>query len=559
MDPVARRRRPPARRRPGGDPGALGARDRRAPRAGWPGIPRPLRVAGGALGGPRPGDPAARCSTCRATRSCWRASACPPSSPPAPWRGGLPRRAGAGPLRRDRRARHLAARSGRRPPRSASSSRLAGHAVGWPIARGGSQQIVAALASYLRSLGGEIVTDSLVTDLADLPPARATILDVTPAQFLRIAGKQLPDRLPPAAIPLPLRARHLQGRLGARRADPLAGPGVPPRRDRPPGRHARRDGRGAARRGRRGNRPSAPLVLLVQPTLFDPSRAPAGKQIAWGYCHVPLGSTFDMTDADRGAGRALRARLPRPDHRAPTPTIRPRSSGTTRTWSAATSAAARRPSASSSSARRRGSRPTPPPCRTSSSAPPRRRRAAASTAWAATTPRAPRCGTAGEPPRDAWPRQSPSARRCGRRGGSLPAHAHPAPRTTTDSRASEAPVPSAKNRRQRTARRGDPVSPIGDAALRSGDRCGSALARARVRPPGASISFSPRTARRTATPRARSQSSARGWRHSRPTWRPTMAWNCSIARSPRLRARGRRRHQRGSGPRRRVCRRHRPA
>lgn len=65
---------------------------------------------------------------------------------------------------------------------------LAGHAVGWPIVEGGSRQIVAALASYLRSLGGEIVTDSMINDLGELPPARATLLDVTPTQFLRIAG-----------------------------------------------------------------------------------------------------------------------------------------------------------------------------------------------------------------------------------------------------------------------------------------------------------------------------------------------------------------------------------
>ena len=171
---------------------------------------------------------------------------------------------------------------------------LSGHAVGWPIARGGSRQIVAALASYLRSLGGEIVTDAYVGDLADLPPARATLLDVTPAQFLRIAGKQLPDdyrrRL----------SRYKHG-LGTFKVDwALDGP-VP--WEAPECRRAATvhlggtlDEIAAARRGEIAGRPAErPLVLFVQPTLFDPSRAPAGKHIAWGYCHVPLHSTVDMT------------------------------------------------------------------------------------------------------------------------------------------------------------------------------------------------------------------------------------------------------------------------
>lgn len=171
---------------------------------------------------------------------------------------------------------------------------LAGHAVGWPIARGGSQQIVAALASYLRSLGGAIVTDAYVSDLADLPPARATLLDVTPAQFLRIAGKQLPDGYRRQL------SRYKYG-LGTFKVDwALDGP-VPWQA--PECRRAATVHLGgtleeiaAARRGEVAGQPAErPLVLFVQPTLFDPSRAPAGKHVAWGYCHVPLHSTFDMT------------------------------------------------------------------------------------------------------------------------------------------------------------------------------------------------------------------------------------------------------------------------
>ena len=63
----------------------------------------------------------------------------------------------------------------------------------------------------------------------------------------------------------------------------------------------------------RGRHPERPFVLLVQPSLFDPTRAPAGRHTAWAYCHVPNGSARDMTDGDRGPGGALRARLPRPD------------------------------------------------------------------------------------------------------------------------------------------------------------------------------------------------------------------------------------------------------
>lgn len=172
---------------------------------------------------------------------------------------------------------------------------LAGHAVGWPLVRGGSQRLADALASYLRSLGGEIVADAPVTDLADLPPARAVLLDVTPAQLLRLGGAQLPEgyrrRL----------SRYRYG-LGTFKVDwALDGP-IPwlaPECRRAATIHVggTLDEIAAARRAETAGREAgAPLVLLAQPTLFDPSRAPAGKQIAWGYCHVPHGSTVDMTD-----------------------------------------------------------------------------------------------------------------------------------------------------------------------------------------------------------------------------------------------------------------------
>ena len=173
---------------------------------------------------------------------------------------------------------------------------LLAHAVGWPLARGGSGAIARALEAEARSLGVDIVTGHRVDSLADLPSARAYLLDVTPRQALAIAGDRLGGRYRrqlegfrygPGVFkvdwaldgPIPwadhatLRAGtvHLGGPLGEVVASEAA-----------IGR-----GRVAAR----------PFVLLVQPTIADPSRAPEGKHIAWAYCHVPNGSTADLTDA----------------------------------------------------------------------------------------------------------------------------------------------------------------------------------------------------------------------------------------------------------------------
>ena len=186
---------------------------------------------------------------------------------------------------------------------------LTGHHVGWPVARGGSQAIADALASIARSLGGEIECGHRVERIDELDDARAVLFDLTPRQVLAIAGERLPAALPPRAAALPLRARRLQARLGARRADPVDGAGVRAGRHRAPRRHVRGD------RGQRGGAAAPrerPYVLLSQPTVCDPSRAPEGKHVGWAYCHVPSGSTRDMTDAIEAPDRALRARLPRP-------------------------------------------------------------------------------------------------------------------------------------------------------------------------------------------------------------------------------------------------------
>lgn len=172
---------------------------------------------------------------------------------------------------------------------------MAGHAVGWPLPRGGSQQIANALAAYLRILKGEIITGEPVTDLGQLPPARAVLCDITPRQLLRIAGDRLPGRYRRALEryrygpgsfkldlaldgPIPWRAEacaragtvHVGGTLAEIAA--------------------------AERAVWRGEVPEQPFVLVAQQSCFDPTRAPAGKHTVWAYCHVPHGATFDMTD-----------------------------------------------------------------------------------------------------------------------------------------------------------------------------------------------------------------------------------------------------------------------
>ncbi len=170
------------------------------------------------------------------------------------------------------------------------------HAVGWPLARGGSGSIAAALEAEARSLGVEIVTGHRVAALADLPPARAIVLDVTPRQVLALAGDRLPARYRRALE----RFRYGPGVFKADWAldgpipwrDPVTAKAATVHLGGTMGDVVRAESAVAA--GRLADRP---FVLLVQPTLADPTRAPAGKHIAWAYCHVPNGSTTDMTSA----------------------------------------------------------------------------------------------------------------------------------------------------------------------------------------------------------------------------------------------------------------------
>jgi phytoene dehydrogenase-like protein len=173
------------------------------------------------------------------------------------------------------------------------------HSVGWPVVRGGSQGLADALAARLVRLGGEIRTGMRVGDLAELPPARSVLLDLTPRQVLEIAG----DRLP----------RRYRRRLSRFRY----GPGVFKidwALDAPvPWRDPRVGDAGTVHLGgslddvaageravANGEHPARPFVLCVQPTVADPSRAPLGKHVLWAYCHVPNGSSVDMTAAIEG-------------------------------------------------------------------------------------------------------------------------------------------------------------------------------------------------------------------------------------------------------------------
>jgi phytoene dehydrogenase-like protein len=169
------------------------------------------------------------------------------------------------------------------------------HRAGWPIPEGGAQSITNALASYLRSLGGEIVTDSRVGSLSDIPSARTTLLDLSPRGALAIAGDRFTSSYRDALAryeygagvckvdwalsePVPWRdpacAQAGTLHLGGTLTELIASEAAPSR-----GEHADR-----------------PFVLAAQPSRFDATRAPAGKHTFWAYCHVPNGSDVDVHD-----------------------------------------------------------------------------------------------------------------------------------------------------------------------------------------------------------------------------------------------------------------------
>jgi phytoene dehydrogenase-like protein len=169
----------------------------------------------------------------------------------------------------------------------------AAHAVGWPIPKGGARAVTNALCGHLANLGGKVTASARVARLGDLPPSYVTLCDVTPRQLLRLAGDRLSAKYQrrfekfrygagtfkvdyALASPIPWKARaclraatvHLGGSAAEITESEAA--------------------------VRRGEHPERPFVLLAQPSLFDATRAPEGRHIAWAYCHVPNGSTVDM-------------------------------------------------------------------------------------------------------------------------------------------------------------------------------------------------------------------------------------------------------------------------
>jgi phytoene dehydrogenase-like protein len=172
---------------------------------------------------------------------------------------------------------------------------LAGHAVGWPCARGGSVAIINALAAYLRSLGGTIKTSSPVRSINDIPRTRAILFDVTPRQLADIAA----DALPASYVK---RLRRFRYGPGVFKVD-WALDGPIPWRAAECAKSATVHVGGtieeiAAHEAEiwKGRNERKPFVLVAQQSLFDDTRAPAGKHTGWGYCHVPHGSTEDMTN-----------------------------------------------------------------------------------------------------------------------------------------------------------------------------------------------------------------------------------------------------------------------
>jgi phytoene dehydrogenase-like protein len=170
-----------------------------------------------------------------------------------------------------------------------------GHAFGWPFPKGGSQSLADALASYLVSLGGEIYTGAVVSSVDDVPRTRTVLFDVTPRQLLDIAGEHFTDgyrsalkryRYGPGIFkvdfaldgPIPWEAE------GCRRAGTVHLGGTLEEVS---------AGESAVARG---EHPERPFILLAQQSIFDRTRAPEDKHTVWAYCHVPNGSTFDMTE-----------------------------------------------------------------------------------------------------------------------------------------------------------------------------------------------------------------------------------------------------------------------
>ena len=173
---------------------------------------------------------------------------------------------------------------------------IAGHVEPWPVAAGGSQAIAGALARLLRELGGEIRTGIRVMSPADLPAARVYLFDTSPEQLASVAKSALPGgylrrlgryRYGPGAFKLDW---ALDGPI------PWSDPNCLDASTVHVGGTLEEIAAGEATMFQ-GKHPERPFVLLCQQSQLDSSRAPDGKRTGYAYCHVPGGSTVDMTEA----------------------------------------------------------------------------------------------------------------------------------------------------------------------------------------------------------------------------------------------------------------------
>jgi len=268
------------------------------------------------------------------------------------------------------------------------------HVAGWPVVEGGSVRITEALVAELEAAGGLLRTGRFIERLDELPPARLKLLDVTPKQLIQLAGGSLPGRYDAAM-------RRFRYGPGIFKVDwALAGP-VPWANEacrRTATIHVGGSFEEVAHsefQVASGRHCERPFCIAVQPCVVDPDRAPDGRETFYAYCHVPAGSTVDMSERIEAQIERFAPGSASWCWRVPRAT-RSRWSARTPTTSAATSTAGRRPCCRPCSGRCRACTHTAPRWRVSTSAPPRHPPAAACTGCAARAPRSRPCATCAE-------------------------------------------------------------------------------------------------------------------------------------------------------------------